>query len=185
MNPRIDVLAMLTALASGAILSACGDDGGHLLDAGNPDATIVDGGPPTDGGATDGGEVCDVTPTFTSIYAKIFSASVTPFPTCALSGCHAPVTSAMLDMSGSKDMAYAALVGADTFCQSPCQPDAKAMFPKRVVAGSADTSFLYEKISKNSPAGGKGGTRMPQGGALTSCEIDAIKQWINDGAMNN
>jgi hypothetical protein len=178
MNSRIDVPVMLTALAGAALWSACGnDDGGVLLDAGD--------GSTADGGAIDGGVVmCDVTPTFTSLYQKIFADTVAN-QTCSTSGCHAPVVSGGLDMSGSKMNAYSALVNADTFCQAPCQPQAKALFPKRVVPGNAGMSFLYEKISKGAPASSKGGSRMPLGSMLQQCQIDVIKQWIDDGAMNN
>ena len=51
-----------------------------------------------------------------------------------------------------------------------------------VVPGSAATSPLIDKIEP-SPTHGE---RMPDGkSALSQTRINAIKQWINEGALNN
>jgi hypothetical protein len=51
---------------------------------------------------------------------------------------------------------------------------------KRVVAGDAEQSYLYLKITGNNQAG----ARMPLGQtSLPEESIEAIKQWINDGAV--
>lgn len=47
-----------------------------------------------------------------------------------------------------------------------------------VVAGDAASSPLVDKIEPNPQFG----SRMPQGGSLSSNQIDLIKQWINEGA---
>lgn len=54
----------------------------------------------------------------------------------------------------------------------------------RVVAGDADSSFLIDKLEGNN-LGGSRGDRMPLNGPpyLTQIQIDAIRQWINAGAM--
>jgi hypothetical protein len=53
----------------------------------------------------------------------------------------------------------------------------------RVQPGNADNSYIIQKL-ENAP--GILGTRMPQTGAiLSSDQINLIRQWINDGALNN
>ncbi|MEQ9309485.1 MAG: T9SS type A sorting domain-containing protein [Balneolaceae bacterium] len=49
---------------------------------------------------------------------------------------------------------------------------------KHVIPGDADGSPLVDKIEANPQFG----TRMPQGGSLPQSEINAIKQWISEGA---
>ncbi|MCK9243731.1 MAG: hypothetical protein M0R34_01730 [Candidatus Marinimicrobia bacterium] len=52
-----------------------------------------------------------------------------------------------------------------------------------VEPGNADNSFMYEKISQETPSRG---IRMPQGGPyLNSVEIKMIEDWINQGAKDN
>ncbi len=50
-----------------------------------------------------------------------------------------------------------------------------------VVAGNADASGLYDKLLP-SP---RFLSRMPQGGSLSGDEIETIRAWINEGALNN
>ncbi len=50
-----------------------------------------------------------------------------------------------------------------------------------VVAGDADASGLVDKIEANPQFG----SRMPQGGTLTGDQIQTIKAWINEGALDN
>ncbi len=50
-----------------------------------------------------------------------------------------------------------------------------------VVPGNADASGLVDKIEPNP----QHGNRMPTGGALTPSEIQTIRTWINEGALNN
>ena len=50
-----------------------------------------------------------------------------------------------------------------------------------VISGDADNSILYKKIS-----GDTAGERMPLGGSKLDQElIDKIKDWINEGALDN
>jgi hypothetical protein len=50
----------------------------------------------------------------------------------------------------------------------------------RVTPGSADSSYLYQKINSASP---KSGVRMPQDGPyLTTAQINVIRRWIEKGA---
>lgn len=110
-------------------------------------------------------------PTWSSIYTTVLS------PTCALSVCHGTLGAAVsgnLDFS-TASTAYAALVGvaaSSTSCGT------------RVVAGDPATSFLVQKIEGTQNVGLCGDT-MPVGGMLPQTQIDAIRQWITDGALNN
>ena len=52
-----------------------------------------------------------------------------------------------------------------------------------VVPGDADASLLLDKVSSDSPMIGD---RMPQGGPfLTESQIERIRDWIAQGAINN
>lgn len=50
---------------------------------------------------------------------------------------------------------------------------------KHVIPNNAQESPLVDKIDSDNP---EFGVRMPQGGQLSTDEIDKIKQWINEGA---
>lgn len=50
-----------------------------------------------------------------------------------------------------------------------------------IIAGDADNSGLIDKLGPNP----EHGSRMPQGGTLTTQEIATISAWINQGALNN
>jgi len=111
--------------------------------------------------------------TFTQVYTDIIS------PICVT--CHNPqgigVTMGMLDMS-TQAKAFTDLVGvaaAGTACGG---------MGTRVVAGSAATSILFEKIDPGTPA--PCGSKMPLGGPpLTTAQADEIQSWINAGAKND
>jgi hypothetical protein len=122
-------------------------------------AASSDATPASDGGA------CAVQPTFTSIQARVLSS-----PTCALSGCHATPGQSGLSLDGSPDAVYAALVGVPSH----------GSLMQRVAPGAPASSFLYAKLSEETPPSG---TRMPQAAApLDACEIDAVRAWIAAGA---
>ena len=54
---------------------------------------------------------------------------------------------------------------------------------KLVVPGDADASLLLDKLASDSPMIGD---RMPQGGPfLTESQIERIRDWIEQGALNN
>jgi hypothetical protein len=81
------------------------------------------------------------------------------------------------------DSAFSDLVNKNTYerqiaiyCTSP---DSIPLY--RVRPGSPDSSFLYHKISEDTPACGD---RMPAGGypPLTEAQIAVIKKWIQYGA---
>ncbi|MEM9193887.1 MAG: hypothetical protein AAGF12_32225 [Myxococcota bacterium] len=125
-----------------------------------------------------GGEA-PVAATWAAIHTEIIVARG-----CAVAGCHAEASDAngqlaLVDAAES----YTALVdmpsggaGCDTA-------------PNRVISGDADGSFLVQKLVGMGADGSRVcGTLgpMPPGAALDQRrEIDPIRQWINDGAMNN
>lgn len=107
--------------------------------------------------------VVKVEPTLVSIQTNVFDKS------CALSGCHDGGGDSGLDLRSGKS--HADLVGIDAV---------KAKGVMRVVAGNPKESFLYVKITQ--PGSGQG-SRMPQGAAaLPSQHIEAVREWIANGA---
>ena len=118
------------------------------------------------GGGGGGGGGGGMTPsaTFSSIQTNVFT------PICAT--CHAGAAAPhglRLDAANS----YALLVGV----ASDEQP---AIL--RVKAGDPNNSYLVQKIMGTAATG----ERMPAGlAALPQATIDAIRQWITDGALND
>ena len=56
----------------------------------------------------------------------------------------------------------------------------------RIEPGDPDNSYLVHKIQGTQASVGGTGERMPLGRpALTQEQIDIIRAWIADGAMNN
>jgi mono/diheme cytochrome c family protein len=56
---------------------------------------------------------------------------------------------------------------------------------RRVDPGSPDGSYLLHKVSGTHTKVGGTGEQMPQGGRLTDEEIQTIRDWIAQGALNN
>ena len=129
------------------------------LACGNDDGSNT----PADAGAP----VCPA-PTFTSIHTNALSSAL-------FTACHpfATPTFGNLAFGAGKDTAYTQLQTA-TFNTGAAQR-------MRVVASQPDNSFLYVKVTN---AGAPGGI-MPPGGMLTTCEVDAIRTWITNGAAND
>jgi hypothetical protein len=50
-----------------------------------------------------------------------------------------------------------------------------------VIPNDADNSILFKKVDGS----GAYGSNMPLSQSLSTTQIDAIKQWINEGAQNN
>jgi mono/diheme cytochrome c family protein len=122
------------------------------------------GGGYSGGGGGGGGGGGTPTATFSSIQVNVFT------PTCATchSGAAAP-HGLRLDAANS----YALLVGVP----SDEQPSIL-----RVKANDPNNSYLVQKIQGTAATG----ERMPAGlPALPQATIDAIRQWITNGAMND
>lgn len=108
-----------------------------------------------------------VQPTLTSIQENVFSVN------CALSGCHAG-TAPQQGMNLSEGNARSNIVGV----RSNERPD---LF--RIEAGNPDQSYLIKKVEGASDILG---ARMPLGRApLTAVQIAVLRQWVEDGALDN
>lgn len=110
---------------------------------------------------TDEKEVTKVAAKFSEIQTEIFDQS------CAFSGCHSG--SVNPDLSGNS---YTNIVNKQSSTgMSYIKPN------------DPDNSYLLQKILGSS---GISGSRMPAGSSPLSHEqIDALIEWINDGAQNN
>ena len=96
-----------------------------------------------------------------------FSATIQPMFNARCVSCH----SASVPQSGVNLSSYAATMASRGSLYN-------ALI---VVAGNAEQSALYDKLL-SSP---RFGSRMPQGGSLTSQQIANVRAWINAGALNN
>ncbi len=93
-------------------------------------------------------------------------------PTCATSNCH----------NGANPAGGLDLRDADTsFAQLVDVPSVDDPMILRVAPGDPDNSYLVQKIEGTAAQG----QQMPPGGAapLSQAEIDAIRQWIMNGAV--
>ena len=107
----------------------------------------------------------EIEPTFSDIYTKVISVK------CATSGCHVS-THPNLDMS-TKMLAYTNLFN---------KPSSQSL--DYIEPGEPDNSYLYIKITDDSPPAG---LRMPRTGPpyLSDEVISTIREWIVAGALNN
>jgi hypothetical protein len=105
-------------------------------------------------------------PVFSEIQSSVFN------PNCATSGCHQGAGAPQglrLDETNS----YALLVDVDS-TQDPTV--------KRVAAGDPNNSYLIQKLEGTASVG----QQMPAGGPpLPQANIDIIRQWITDGALDD
>ena len=99
-----------------------------------------------------------------------FSNDVQPIFNNNCVGCHPGNGNLSLAASES----YNNLVGVTSNSYAPL---------KRVVPSNPDSSVLYQKILANPDL--SVGQRMPQGGALSSNQIETIGTWIEEGAKDN
>lgn len=96
--------------------------------------------------------------------------------------CHMPLGLEIVPFTmETAPIAYGNLVNQDAACATLPMPK-----PKRVLPGSSATSFMYQKISMSPPPCGE---RMPRDGPTTGFlsdpEITTIRDWIEEGALNN
>ena len=124
-----------------------------------------DGGP-----IGSGGDGCTIEASFSSIYANRLNTG-----TCASASCHdGNSVSAGLNFSKAPADVLADLVGVSSV---------SAPTKVRIVAGDADTSFFFEKLSNPAVEGVFG--QMPPSGQLDNCELEAVRSWIDAGAQND
>jgi hypothetical protein len=97
-------------------------------------------------------------------------------PTCSVSGCHSGPTSNALPSGMNLTSAansFAALVNVTSLQVGSLN---------RVTPGDPDNSYLVHKLEGTQSVGG----RMPLGGPfLNQAQLDMLRQWIADGALNN
>lgn len=106
-------------------------------------------------------------PTLTNVQATILS------PKCATSGCHVPGGTGPMPLRTTNE-SFANLVGVASIQKTNLN---------RVQPGDPDNSYIVRKLE-----GGPDITdqRMPLGGSrLTDTEIDLVREWIANGALNN
>ena len=112
-----------------------------------------------------------------------FSADVQPIFTTRCVGCHDATTPpANLDLTAG--VAYANTVNV------PAVRDTVAPILDRIEPEDPEASFLIHKIQGTHTAVGGPGVRMPAGcpgnrPCLSAAEIQLIRQWVVEGALNN
>lgn len=123
------------------------------------------------GGSTSSGNTTTtVEATLSSIQTNIFT------PTCATSGCH----------SASSATNGLSLAAGDSFTNLVGIPSQEVATVNRVTAGNPSQSYLVNKLEGTQTSVGGSGAQMPRNGSpLGSAEIQAIKDWITNGAQNN
>lgn len=103
---------------------------------------------------------------FSEIQASVFT------PTCATSGCHAGA-SAPQGLRLDQTTSYGLLVNVAS---------SEAPSILRVAPSDPDSSYLIQKLEGTASVG----ERMPLGGTpLTQANIDVVRQWITDGAVDD
>ena len=97
-----------------------------------------------------------------------FTGQVQPIFNANCTGCHG--TNGGLTLTAGVSYSQLYHVPASSSCTSL----------HRVFPNDANNSVLYLKV-----VGSTCGSRMPQGGSLSITEINLIRDWINQGALNN
>jgi len=149
------LLGVSLLLCLGLAMTGCGDDGGC------PEGQV----------SCDGVCIDAIDRTLTSIQAEIFT------PTCAFSSCHdSEFPASELDLS-SVSASEQNLIGV---------PSVEIPTRLRVERGDARRSYLANKVTGDEMAPGT--AQMPlndQGLELCQPRLDAIIEWIDDGAPIN
>ena len=120
------------------------------------------------------GSTCGTTtPTGINPTTVSFANDILPIFTTRCTACHGSAGSGGDAPPLTTAEAFAAIVNQ----ASVQRPDLKHVLP-----GSADTSWLFIKVNSAAPGVG---VRMPTGSALSAADIATIRNWINQGALNN
>jgi hypothetical protein len=119
---------------------------------------------------------CSLDPTFSEINDKVLG------PRCSAPTCHDSIDhKADLDLETDP---YADLVDVMAMGDLTANPPSSPVDRVRVIPGDPDNSFLIIKLEGDQES--NEGVRMPNRGAhLRRYEIDAIREWILEGALNN
>jgi hypothetical protein len=123
---------------------------------------------PVVGPSIPGGGVIPIEPTLSSISANVF------VPRCSSSACHAGTGSAPLDLTEAA--AFTALVNAPA-AQTEEMPLVSPLEP--------DRSYLMLKLLGTFASTGSGGVMPPDGELLGDDALQAIQDWILNGAPND
>lgn len=106
-------------------------------------------------------------PTLANVQATILS------PKCGTSGCHVPGGSGLMPLRTTNE-SFANLVGVASIQKTNLN---------RVQPGDPDNSYIVRKLEGGPDITGQ---RMPFGGSrLSDTEIDLVRNWIANGALNN
>lgn len=105
---------------------------------------------------------------FSSDVQKIFDRN------CALAFCHTAPLGFPMDLSQGN--AYASIHNV---------PSLELPAMDRVEPGTPDLSYLVHKIQGTQAQVMGSGQQMPIGGQLPQAEIDVIRSWIEQGALDN
>ena len=163
------------ALTAYLPLGCGGGDGGGSNTGTTDDVATTTGGDAT---TTTGGDdtypaSCDVEPTLSSIQANYFNKS------CTFSSCHGDGGS-LGGLSIDDGESFEALVNVPAVHTGAAQ-EGKLL----VVPGDAESSFLYIKLFGPKPTQGgfmPSGQKEPLG---PDCQLRAVRDWINNGALDN
>jgi hypothetical protein len=164
-SPWRIAVPLFAALAVLAIWG-CAEDG--MLIEMCSDGSVADPfvGCPVDDDDPDDPDDEGIQPTLASIQQHVFT------PLCATSGCHNDTPGNPMPLRDEAE-SYTNLVGAFSFyCVVP-----------RVDPGNPDNSCLVFAIEGANGWYGNNARMPPPPSALTQEQIDAIRQWITDGAL--
>ena len=146
-----------------------GDEGD--LDTGVVAEAGIDAG--QDAGPDDAGPVCTEPATLTFILTNIFGPDGQA--QCNQAACHGAAAAGGLSLVGTPAMVRTNLLAATRTVGAP--------EPNIVVPSSPDTSRLYVVMRDRNPVGN--GNGMPPAGPVPACDLETVRQWIADGALNN
>lgn len=128
--------------------------------------------------------------TFTSFLQNVYPIVATSCTSCHNPGGQAtmPPTSPIITMDYSSPLSvYTSWLGSAVPPTGAATSWTPPGFTVRVDPGDPAASWLYEKISSATPAGGGFGTQMPYPGTvpLSAANQDVFFDWIFEGALNN
>ena len=151
-------------------------DVGPRRDADTPDApgldAAIDGGIAPDTGVEDAGDPCPTPATLTAIQNTVFGPNGQAH--CNQGNCHGQAQAGALSLLPGPNL-HADLLSETRNAQAPER--------NIVVPGSPETSRLYVIMRDRMPAGG--GSPMPPAQPVPFCDLEIVRRWIADGALDN
>ncbi|MCG3127487.1 MAG: hypothetical protein CHACPFDD_02347 [Phycisphaerae bacterium] len=176
---RTWVGGMLSATALAILMGGCPPTGSGAADAGATENTASSDSAATEVVASDTAadhEATD-TPTPGAGEALSYAAHIQPIFDANCITCHR--NGGLAQRSGIS----MTLVPAESYASIVNQQSSQHATLVRVAPGKPDESLLYLKVSLDDPPIGQ---RMPYGcGRLHDDQLEAIRRWIADGALNN